>query len=67
VKAGQKCECQFDNWHNYLGEKNTVLKAGMLLTVKARKITNGLLFYEFEETPEGHTFLGTGFKAVTTN
>lgn len=64
MEAGAKCICQEDDWYNAFGDKTTVLHTGMRLAVRERRRINGLIFYSFDDLPEDHFFLSTGFKPL---
>ena len=64
MEVGEKCICQHDDWVNAFGEKNTILKMGMRLTVLGSRKIHGITFYSFEETPEDNLFMYDGFKSM---
>ena len=64
MTIGDKCICQCDDWVNAFGDKTTVVHCGMRLTVRKTITVGGVRFYEFEETPEGTSFLAMGFKPL---
>jgi len=61
MQKEDKCICQYDDWHNGFGDKNTILHRGMRLTVKGVKNVAGAPFYAFHETPDDNWFLASGF------
>ncbi len=60
MEPGEKCICQYDDWHTAFGPIFT-LKRGMRLTVVESKFIAGTRFYMFEEVPKDCIYLGTGF------
>lgn len=64
MESGEKCICQHDDWWNAFGDKSTLLHRGDRLTVRGSKRVGGVRFLSFNETPEDHLFLETGFKPL---
>lgn len=61
TEPGSKWICQYDEWWNAHGSKSEALHRGMRLTLKETYRLGGALFLRFEETPEDHGYLSTGF------
>lgn len=59
-----KVECLYTDWHNAYGSKNVKLELGEELTVVQERYVGGAMFYIFEEYPEDHWFLSTGFRSI---
>jgi hypothetical protein len=64
METGAKCICQYDDWYNAFGDKTSVLHQGQRLVVRASKRVGGARFLSFDETPEDHFFLESGFKPM---
>lgn len=63
MEPGDKCICQYDDWHNAFGEEDFSVNQGMRLTVLGSINVGGSSFYSFEETPEGN-YMGIGFNPL---
>lgn len=61
MNEGERCICQYDDWYNAFGDRSDALSKGMRLTVIGSHRVGGMTFYSFKETPEGNSYLGTGF------
>lgn len=64
METGEKCICQYDDWHNAYGDDDFSVHRGMRLTVTDSININGSRFYSFEETPKKNYYLGIGFKPM---
>lgn len=64
MDEGDKCVCQYDDWHNAFGDKDFSLHRGMRLTVTGLKNVAGTRFYSFKEAPEGNFYMFDGFKPM---
>jgi hypothetical protein len=61
MEIGAKCICSEDDWYNAFGEKPEVIKRGMRLTVRDKRMVGGAQFYYFEELNPENCFMSTGF------
>lgn len=64
MEPGEKCICQYDDWHNAFGDADHSVNRGMRLTVLDMRNIAGTRFYSFEETPKGYFYLHLGFKPL---
>lgn len=64
MEPGEKCICQYDDWHNAFGEEDFSVNRGMRLTVLDTHNIAGTRFYSFEETPKQNFYLHLGFKPL---
>lgn len=61
MEDGEKCICQYDDWHNAYGDSDVSVHRGMRLTVVESMSISGTRFYAFKETPKGNYYLHLGF------
>ena len=64
VEPGDKCICQYDDWHNAFGDTDFSVHRGMRLTVSGSKLVNSMKFFSFEETPKDNFYAHMGFKPL---
>lgn len=64
MEPGDKCICQYDDWHNAFGESDFTVHCGMRLTVNDTLNIGGSQFLSFEETPRGNFYYHLGFKPL---
>lgn len=64
MKEGEKCICQFGEWHNAFGDQDFSLSGGMRLTVSGSINVAGTRFYSFKEAPERNYYMALGFKPM---
>lgn len=64
MQKGDKCICQYDDWHNAYGDDDFSVHRGMRLTVSGSINVGGSSFLSFEETPKGNYYLALGFNPL---
>lgn len=64
MEPGDRCICQYDDWHNAFGEDDFSVNCGMRLTVLDSRNIGGTSFYSFEETPKDNFYMGIGFRPL---
>lgn len=64
MEAGERCICQYDDWHNAFGDVDHSVHMGMRLVVTDSCYVGGVRFLSFEETPKGNWYMHEGFKPL---
>lgn len=56
--------CTEEEWYNAFGDRCEALNRGMRVTLRGTHRVGGALFLRFKETPEGNSYMSTGFKPL---